>query len=342
MSNYSSGFRDMQKPPTWRELLGSIIRDPQERQRIASDLGVRTITLMRWANGESNPRLQTLHQLLGVLPHYRETFLELIHEEFPDFSELRDEESMQSQPALIPAEFYTRVLRTLANIPKVLRFASLGDLILQQALKHLDPHRLGLAIIVARCLSPLHEEKVRSLRESLGRGLPPWESDLEQHAILLGAESLAGNTVISARLIVNQNLKENSSLSPGYHGVWEESAAAAPITLEGKIAGSLLVSSTQPDYFLPSRQTLVQDYADLIALAFSPEDFYEPEWIELGVMPPQRVQQPYLTGFRQRLVDTMLQATRNQQPITITQAERLAWQDIEEKLLQVSFQSEEG
>ncbi|MFL5695726.1 MAG: GAF domain-containing protein, partial [Ktedonobacteraceae bacterium] len=126
------------------------------------------------------------------------------------------------------------------------------------------------------------------------------------------------------------------------HGVWEESAAAAPITLEGKIAGSLLVSSTQPDYFLPSRQTLVQDYADLIALAFSPEDFYDPECIELGVMPPQRVQQPYLTGFRQRLVDTMLQATRNQQPITITQAERLAWQDIEEKLLQVSFQSEEG
>jgi hypothetical protein len=297
---------------------------------------------MRWANGESNPRLQTLHQLLGVLPHYRETFLELIHEEFPDFSELRDEESMQSQPALIPAEFYTRALRTLANIPKVLRFASLGDLILQQALKHLDPHRLGLAIIVARCLSPSHEDKVRSLRESLGRGLTPWENDLEQHAILLGAESLAGNTVISARLIVNQNLKENSSLSPGYHGVWEESAAAAPITLEGKIAGSLLVSSTQPDYFLPSRQTLVQDYADLIALAFSPEDFYEPEWIELGVMPPQRVQQPYLTGFRQRLVDTMLQAARNHQPITLTQAEQLAWQNIEEKLLQVSFQSEEG
>jgi hypothetical protein len=80
----------------------------------------------------------------------------------------------------------------------------------------------------------------------------------------------------------------------------------------------------------------------LIALAFSPEDFYEPEWIELGVMPPQRVQQPYLTGFRQRLVDTMLQAARNQQPITITQAEQLAWQNIEEKLLQVSFQSEEG
>jgi hypothetical protein len=224
----------------------------------------------------------------------------------------------------------------------VLRFASLGDLILQQALKHLDPHRLGLAIIVARCLSPSREDNVRSLRESLGRGLPPWESDLEQHAILLGAESLAGNTVISARLIVNQNLKENSSLSPGYHGVWEESAAAAPITLEGKIAGSLLVSSTQPDYFLPSRQTLVQDYADLIALAFSPEDFYEPECIELGVMPPQRVQQPYLTGFRQRLVDTMLQAARKQQPITITQAEQLVWQDIEEKLLQVSFQSEEG
>ena len=332
----------MQKPPTWRELLGNIIRDPQERQRIASELGVRTITLTRWANGESNPRPQTLYPLLNVLPHYRETLLELIHEEFPDFSELRDDESMENQPAFIPAEFYARVLRTLATIPKVLRFSSLGDLILQQALKHLDPHRLGLAIIVTRCLQPSHEGKVRSLRESLGRGLPPWESDLEQHAILLGAESLAGNTVISVRLIVNQNLRENSSLSPGYHGVWEESAAAAPITLEGKIAGSLLVSSTQPEYFLPSRQTLVQSYADLIALAFSPEDFYEPECIELGVMPPQAVQRPYLSGFRQRLVDTMLQASRNQRPITFTQAEQLVWQDIEEKLLQLSFQSEEG
>jgi hypothetical protein len=79
----------------------------------------------------------------------------------------------------------------------------------------------------------------------------------------------------------------------------------------------------------------------LIALAFNPEDFYEPGCIELGVMPPQPVQQPYLSGFRQRLVDTMLQAARKGQPITITQAEQFVWQDIEEKLLQVSYQSEE-
>src|SRR5437660_1418595 len=151
----------MQKSATWRELLGSIIRDIQERQRIANELDVRTITLMRWANGESNPRPQTLHQLLGVIPQHRETFLELIHEEFPDFSEVRDDEFIQNQPTLIAAEFYTRVLRTLANIPKVLRFASLGDLILQQALKHLDPHRSGMAIIVASCLFSSHEGKVR-------------------------------------------------------------------------------------------------------------------------------------------------------------------------------------
>jgi hypothetical protein len=341
MSNYSSGFREMQKSATWRELLGSIIRDTQERQRIANELDVRTITLMRWTNGESNPRLQNLHQLLSVLPNHRETFLELIHEEFPDFSEARDDESMQNQPAFIPAEFYTRVLRTLANIPKVLRFSSLGDLILQQALKHLDPHRSGMAVIVASCLFPSYEGKVRSLRESLGRGLPPWENDLKHQAILLGVESLAGNAVISSRLIVNQNLQENPSLSPGYHGVWEESAAAALITLEGKIAGSLLVSSTQPNYFTSSRQALVQDYADLIALAFHPEDFYEPGCIELGVMPPQAVQLPYLSGFQQRLVDTMLQAARKGQPISITQAEQLVWQDVEEKLLQVSYENEE-
>ena len=85
---------------------------------------------------------------------------------------------------------------------------------------------------------------------------------------------------------------------------------------------------------MPPRQELIQGYADLIALAFDPEEFYEPQHIELGVMPPQHVQQQYLSGFRQRLAEMMMRAAGNGQPLNIMQAEQLIWQQVEEELLQ--------
>ena len=233
----------------------------------------------------------------------------------------------------IPSEFYIRVLRTRATIPQVLRFTSLCDLILQQALEQLDPNRIGMAVTVVRCMPPSTDKKIRSLRESVGRGTPPWDSNLDQQAILLGAESLAGNAVSLGRLVVNQDLSEEHSLSPGYHGQWEESAAAAPIMLEGKVSGCLLVSSSQTNYFPQSRQSLIESYADLIALAFETVEFYDPRQIELGLVPFQDVQKLYLSGFRQRLSETMIQATKNKQPLTIFEAEQIVWQQFEAELL---------
>jgi GAF domain-containing protein len=186
-------------------------------------------------------------------------------------------------------------------------------------------------------MPPSRENRIRSLRESIGRGTLPWKSELDQEAIFLGAESLAGYAIISGRIVVNQNLKEGHSLFPAYRGVWEESAAVAPITFEGNIAGSLLVSSTQPNYFVPSRLNLVTSYADLIGLAFGSDEFYEPERIDLGLVPPQAEQRAHLSRFRQRLIDIMMQAARNSQPIPLIEAEQLVWQQIEEELLQSSL-----
>src|SRR5205823_8355543 len=114
--------------------------------------------------------------------------------------------------------------------------------------------------------------KVLSLRELMGRGTPPWTRELEHQAIFLGAESLAGHVITSGHLEANQNLQNKNSLSAGYRGPWEMSAAAIAITSMGKVAGSLLVSSSQPDYFLPTRCKLIEQYAELIALAFDPGD----------------------------------------------------------------------
>jgi hypothetical protein len=328
----------MQKPTSWRKLLGQVIQDPIERQRIADELDVNPITLTRWVNQISGARPRNLLKLLQVLPQHRDVLLELFEEEFGHSFAMLPEPPLSAASDGISGTFYMRVLRTHATVPTALRFSSLGDLILEHALKQLDPRRLGMAIIVARCLPSSQRQEIYTLRESLGRGTLPWKSHLEQEAILLGAESLTGYAVATGHLVARQRLsKEESSLIPAYRGNWEESAVAVPIMSEGKIGGGLLVSSTQPDYFIPPLQQIIQSYADLLALAIEPEAFYESPRIALRVIPPQAVQQPYLAEFGQRLTETLRQAAKDQQHLSLSQAEQLVWQQFEDIFLQLSL-----
>ena len=59
----------MDRSTSWRELLGKIISDVHERQRIATTLGINPATLTRWAANETNPRPQNLRELLRFLAH---------------------------------------------------------------------------------------------------------------------------------------------------------------------------------------------------------------------------------------------------------------------------------
>ena len=74
--------------PTWRDVLGKIIQEAQERQNIARELGVSVVTLTRWVSGTSNPRMQSLRRLLEVLPQQRSQLTALIKEEFPGFLDI--------------------------------------------------------------------------------------------------------------------------------------------------------------------------------------------------------------------------------------------------------------
>lgn len=84
----------MQQPAIWRELLRSSIENSQERQRIASELGVNPMTLMRWVNGESVPRSKNLRRLFSALPQHRNHLIKLIGQKFKGFAAvMRDEHS---------------------------------------------------------------------------------------------------------------------------------------------------------------------------------------------------------------------------------------------------------
>lgn len=324
----------MQPSQTWREVLGNIIKDPSERQRLASALRVNIVTLSRWASEGAKPRHHNLSELIKALPAHRERLIVLITQEYPDFVFLEQAESEVERE--ISSSFYVRVMRANANLPPSLHFWSMCDIILRQAVEQLDPNRVGVAVMVAQCMSSPSEQVIRSLRELVGRGTPPWNRELESKAIFLGVESLAGYAVTTGRPFHEQDLSSTQSIYPFRKTQWERSAAACPIMHKGRVAGSLIVSSTQIDYFLPFRLKLIQDYADLLVLTFEPEKFYDMERIKLGVMPTEDVQRSHLVHFQQRVAEMMTQAARQQRPISSVEAERLAWQQLEEELLQLS------
>ncbi len=331
----------MQETHTWRALLGTIISDGQERQRIANELGMNPMTLVRWANNETKPRVQNLQQLLRSVPiKYRESMIELLIADFPDLAHLIKDPGDENALPEIPSTFYTSVLHAHATTSQQQRFWSISNLILQQALGQLDSNQLGMEITVAQCVPLGNTGKVRSLRERTGRGTRPWNTNLEQRAMFLGIESLAGYALTTLRLLAIQDRSERQILFSNSWIPFEESAVACPIMFEERVAGCLLVSSTRPHYFLPFRQQLIQNYADLMVLAFEPGEFYAPQDIELLPMPLPEVQLSHISSLRQRISDVMLESYKRGHPINVLEAERMVWQRLEEELFLLPEEAE--
>lgn len=238
----------MSDPPSWRDLLKRIIDAPGERERIANEIGVRSITLDRWIAGTSKPRMQNLRQLQHALPKVHKDQLTLLLEE--EHIDLTDPETSE----------------TRATAASNLLFWTLCRKVILHALRRLDPERNGMAITLVQCMPVSSEGKVRSLRESVGVGTPPWPGDLEHQSMFLGAESLAGYVVTNCRQGAINDLRINTTFLPAYQVEYEVSALAHPIMYTNRIAGCLLLSSTQADYFLSeSRLALVSDYTQLLA-----------------------------------------------------------------------------
>ena len=329
----------MTSQQSWRVLLDHLIADPLERRRLANALGINPVTLVRWANGESSPRMQSVSALLRHIPsQYQAQMVGLVTQEYPDVT-LRDPSESGDEEGRIPSVFYASVIDALTKTPESQRFFTISHRVFSQALDQLDPNNLGMALSLALCMHPASGQYVRSLREVAGRGTPPWQSTLTQEALFLGVESLAGYALTKGRTYVAENKDDRMGFYAVRWEEWEESATACPVMLEGRYAGCLIASSTQPGYFLPFRQALLEQYAGLMALALDAKDFYNHEDIKLLPMPARDVQHERTASFRQRLSQIILDASRNHEELDIEQAERLVWQQLEEELLSGAVQS---
>lgn len=323
-------MEDKCDPQTWQELLRQIIEDPKEKEHILQQVNIQPTTLTRWIKGICTPRTENLRSLLKAIPpSSSHAFAQLLSVDFPNFSAgpARGED-MQSYP---PMEFYICVLNAYANMQPPLYPQVLRDLILQQMIKHFDPRRLGLAIKIVQCLWHQHENKVRSLQVIGGIGTPPWSRDLGQQGCLLGAESLAGIAIMKCRPATASRQAENSTLNLVHWEEHEQSALAYPLLCQSKIAGSLLIVSTRPDAFSETHHKLIERYANLLALAFEPDAFFDLKNIVLRIMPPYSRQEPLFRQFRQRALQT---AQRH--CLTLSEAQARVWQEIEAELIQLA------
>jgi len=319
-------------------VLQGILKSSTERQRLSSALGVTTMTLSRWANGESRPQRNHLMHLLQVVqPHQRQELLEALEKQFSDIQSWLAEDTSEQ----IPASFFAHVLNIRTTTTESLRFWRIGEVILKQALAQLDPHNLGMAVKLIQCMPPSRDGKIRSLRERAGKGTSPWTSDLEHDVLFLGLESMSGYAA-EVRHIVSDNDLRTSKTFPSFKDENELSAAAHPIRFEGCIAGCLLASSAQVDYFTPPRLNLLATFSDLIALAFDKSDFYPPTIVELRVMPKPEVQRPLLATFRQRVTARFQEAMYRHQQLSNAEIELQVWQELEMELLTMRDDDPEG
>lgn len=325
----------MREPLSWRDLLKEMIRDPERRERLAAEVGVNAATLTRWSTGERAPRPGNIRSLLHALPSpEQDQFRKLYEEESGPFPPSLNEEA----PAEIEYKFILEVLETRSRTSDIHRFWAISHLVLQHALRQLDPEQRGMAIWVVRCMPPPSGNSIRSLREVAGHGTHPWESDLERNAMFLGAESLAGYVVATCRPATRQDLTIDASFIPAHRTEHEASAMATPLLYANRVAGCLLIASTQMNYFpSPARLSLVGGYGHLLTLAFEPEEFYPPEHISLCVMPSSEVQRASFATFRQRVQNILKESYRAAQPLTSVQAEQMVWQQLEEELINLPY-----
>ncbi len=319
-------------PQPWTLVLRGIVKSVAERKRLATVLGVSDMTLTRWANGKSNPQRQHLIWLVRALqPQHREEIVLALEKTYTEIRTWLKSDTDER----VPSDFFASIFNLRTTITETSRFWNMSNNILTQALLQLDPNKVGLSVKLIRCMPP-RDGKVRSIRECAGKGTPPWTADLEHDVLFLGLESMSGYATEVRHFVNDNDLREGKNV-PAYQGEFEISALAQPILFKSKIAGCLLAASTQEAHFTQERVLLLEDFANLISLAFDEKDFYPRSMIELRFVPRPATQKPIIRTFRDRVRRKTYEARQKNVHLTNAEAELAVWQEIEGELLSLPY-----
>jgi GAF domain-containing protein len=268
---------------TWRELLEVILDDPYALEKVTGLLAVSCETVMNWIHNKARPDFRIFQQILEALPDDYDALLELIKREFPLF--IPERLANSEEPLEISTPFYDQLTVTLHDSPPMFRFWSICQFVLRQAMQQLDPYRTGMMMAVMICTAPSAGQKVRSLHGYLGFGSSVWNGSWYQQPLFFGSDSLTGYAATVGNVQVIHDLKSDLKGISFYDVDDIRSVLVVPILSSDRCAGCLYVTSTSPYYFSSRRLRLVQAYAEYLARAFNPEEFYAPEQIQLVPLP---------------------------------------------------------
>ncbi len=296
----------------------TLLKNHHEIATFAATLGVAENTVYRWLKGDTDPRPVHLQRIMQLFPEHFQQLSTAIQQSFPDAFELPASTFQEVQ-----IELYRQAVELLSNtVESEIRW-KIMQTIFDAAIAQLDSERLGLAVMFAQ-LMPERENGVHSLYEVMTCGTPPWLPTSENH-VYLGSTTLAGMAAMSGRTQSWDARDENERAQVDVD-IYERSACAHPVTRGGKIAGVLVISSTQPAFFDdPIARQSVIEYAQLLGLAFRDNDFKPYTILNLLPFPTVRWQRAEINNsYINRIV-----ACARQRKMSRPEAEAIVRQEME-------------
>lgn len=220
---------------------------------------------------DASPQLDLPEQQSPLIPASYQTIPGFVVALFPSLYEVQK-------------DIYRRVLELLTTVVDAeQRSWQIMQVLFEHILQHLDAEHHGLAVTYAKLMPP-RADGIHSLVEIFMRGNAPWPFALENHAYL-GSTTLAGTAAMLERMQTWDNLSATERLQVEVDE-FERSACACPVERGGRIAGVLLISSRQPDFFInPVASQAVLEYTQLLSLAFREEEFVPFSQLNLVPMP---------------------------------------------------------
>jgi transcriptional regulator with XRE-family HTH domain len=317
----------------WRDVLATLIKERRAREHLAQQIGVNPVTLARWIQKDSHPRLESLTRLLSAVPApYADPLRTSIAREFPTLVPSLSLPARKPAGEL-PASFYRQLFKLLSDYSVPIPYIAITDFVLTELIKLMNAEQEGLFVVVLQCLAPRQPPFVRSLVTTCRAATLNWPRDILQDVAFFGAESLVGYAVSRGHSSVVPDCEHMEPLLPLASIDRLRTVAVYPIRRGGRTAGGLAATSILPHTLTVERQQLLEQAANALNVAFAEQDFYASEYIRLAVMPSYEEQRPLLANFRERVTHLGMQLRRQGQTLYIHEAETRVYQQLERELM---------
>jgi hypothetical protein len=271
---------------TWRDLLGELIEDTQERERLAHELGVHEWTPWRWTSNKSKPRARYLKKLPEIFPSHQRELLQLLRKEYPDLFP-KEEEAEKEALHHIPSFDYARVLSTLADPGPYYGQESIFYHILNYIGAQLAMS--GETSVLVMVLSPSRRSLYSLASMTYGGGRFP---------VILAFHMMIDRIIFAGRESLGSAVTTASIKMTG-------STLAFPLRRRSRISGCLWVIHSEREALSPPKVELLSRYADLLAIGFTDAQFYDPAQVDLATIPDLETQRQLFASYQSQYLSSL-------------------------------------